>query len=152
MSNGRETSELNLLSVKLKRSLGELESLLDKSLELSDSSSLVTENFLGVGSSDDDLSSGVGDSDLTSRVSLLGELSGAGVSGILVKRAASIPSGIVHSRDDTDRGCKAEWAFLAIDVCGFRRIVYPPPLAPEHSQELSKLSLENTVGDELSLF
>jgi hypothetical protein len=68
---------LDLLGVELQRVLGELESLLDQRLEFTDSSSLVTEDFLGVGSSDDDLGSGVGDSDFTSRVSLLGELSGA---------------------------------------------------------------------------
>ena len=68
---------MNLFGVKLQRVFGELESLLDQRLEFTDSSSLVTEDFLGVGSSDDDLGSGVGDSDLTSRVSLLGELSGA---------------------------------------------------------------------------
>lgn len=77
LGNGRETSELDLLGVKLERVLWELESLLDQSLELSDPSSLVTEDILGVGGSDDDLGSGVGHSDLTSRVSLLGELSGA---------------------------------------------------------------------------
>lgn len=68
---------MDLLGVELQRVLGELESLLDQRLEFTNSSSLVTEDFLGVGSSDDDLGSGVGDSDLTSRVSLLGELSGA---------------------------------------------------------------------------
>ena len=68
---------MDLLGVKLQRVLGELESLLDQRLEFTDSSSLVTEDFLGVGGSDNDLGSGVGNSDLTSRVSLLGELSGA---------------------------------------------------------------------------
>jgi hypothetical protein len=101
---------LDLLGVELQRVLGELESLLDQRLEFTNSSSLVTEDFLGVGSSDDDLGSGVGDSDLTSRVSLLGELSGAGV--------------VSHCH----------------------------PLDTRVSlQELSKLGLEDTVGDELSL-
>jgi hypothetical protein len=63
-----------------------------------------------VGGSDDDLGSGVGDSDLTSRVTLLGELSGA---------------------DASDR------------VLSFSPKYY--------SQELSKLGLEDTVGDKLSL-
>lgn len=77
LGNSRETSVLNLLSVELERVFRELESLLDQSLELSNSSSLVSENLLGVRSSDDDLSSSVGDSDLTSRVTFLGELSSA---------------------------------------------------------------------------
>lgn len=77
LSNGGKTSELDLLGVKLKTVLGELESLLDESLELTDTSSLVTKNLLGVGGSDDDLGSGVSHSDLTTGVALLGELSGA---------------------------------------------------------------------------
>lgn len=100
---------MNLFGVKLQRVFGELESLLDQRLEFTDSSSLVTEDFLGVGSSDDDLGSGVGDSDLTSRVSLLGELSSA--------------------------GCQ-----LGSLICSMIDL-----------QELSKLGLEDTVGDELSL-
>jgi hypothetical protein len=79
LGDGGQTSELDLLGVELEGSLGELESLLDEGLELSDSSSLVTEDLLGVGRSDDDLGSGVGHSDLAARVSLLGELSGAGL-------------------------------------------------------------------------
>jgi hypothetical protein len=78
LSDGGKTSELDLFGVKLQRVLGELESLLDKRLEFTDSSSLVTEDFLGVGSSNNDFGSGVGDSDFTSRVSLLGKLSSAG--------------------------------------------------------------------------
>ena len=53
-----------------------LEPLLDEGGELPDSSSLLSEDLLGVGGPDDDLSSGVGHSDLTARVSLLSELSG----------------------------------------------------------------------------
>ena len=82
LGDGGQASELDLLGVELERVLGELESLLDEGLELSDSSSLVTEDLLGVGRSDDDLRSGVGNSDLAARVSLLGELSGAGVSEV----------------------------------------------------------------------
>ena len=78
LSDSGQSSELDLLGVELERVLGELESLLDEGLELSDSSSLVTEDLLGVGRSDDDLRSGVGHSNLAARVSLLGELSGAG--------------------------------------------------------------------------
>lgn len=75
MSDGVETSVLDLLGVELQGSFGESESLLDQRGEFSDSSTLVTEDVLSVGGSDDDFGSGVGDSDLTARVSFLGELS-----------------------------------------------------------------------------
>ena len=81
LGNGGETTVLDLLGVKLESSLWELETLLNESLELSDSASLVTENLLGVGGSDDDFGTGVGNTDLASGVSLLGELTSAGVSG-----------------------------------------------------------------------
>lgn len=89
LGDGAQSSELDLLGIQLQRVLGELESLLDERLEFTDSSSLVSEDLLGVGSPDDDLGSGVGHSDLTSRVSLLGELSGAvaGVSVCVVDRS-----------------------------------------------------------------
>lgn len=76
LGNGVQSTVLYLLGVELEGTLGETESLLDQSSQLTDSATLVTENILGVGGSDDDLSSGVGDTDLTARVSLLGELSG----------------------------------------------------------------------------
>lgn len=76
LSSGGETSVLDLLSVELESILGELEPLLDQSLELPNSSTLVTEDFLGVGSPDDDLGTGVGNTDLTAGVTLLSELSG----------------------------------------------------------------------------
>lgn len=68
---------MDLLGVELQRVLGELESFLDESLELPDSPTLVTEDILGVGRTDDDLGTGVGDTDFTARVTFLGELSGA---------------------------------------------------------------------------
>lgn len=71
-----ETTILDLLGVELKRALGKTESFLNQSGELANSATLVSENVLGVRSPNDDLSSGVGDSDLTARVSLLGELAG----------------------------------------------------------------------------
>ena len=80
LGDGGKTTVLDLLSVELERVLGELETLLDQSLELADTTSLVTEDLLGVGGADDDLGTGVGDTDLTARVTLLGELTSAGVS------------------------------------------------------------------------
>lgn len=74
LGNGVETTVLDLLGVELERVVGELESLLDESSELTDAATLVTENLLGVGGTDDDLGAGVGDTDLTAGVSLLGEL------------------------------------------------------------------------------
>lgn len=77
LSSGRKTAELDLLGVELERVLGELETLLDESLELADTASLVTEDILGVGGTDDNLGTGVGDTDFTARVTLGGELTGA---------------------------------------------------------------------------
>ena len=71
MCDGRKTSVLDLGGVQGDGVLGELESLLDKGGELADSSSLLAEDFLGVGCADDDVGDGGGDSDLNTRVSLL---------------------------------------------------------------------------------
>jgi len=76
LSSRRQTPELDLLGIELQRVFGEFEPLLNQRLELSDPSSLVAQNVLGVGSPDDNFGTGVGDSDFTSRVTFLGELSG----------------------------------------------------------------------------
>ena len=55
LSDGRETTVLDLLSVELKRVVGELEALLDERGELTDAATLLTQNLLGMGSADDDL-------------------------------------------------------------------------------------------------
>ena len=55
LCDGRETTVLDLLSVELERVLGELESLLDEGSQLADAATLLTENLLGVGSTDDNL-------------------------------------------------------------------------------------------------
>ena len=46
---------MNLLGVEFERVFGELETLLDKSGEFTDATTLLTKNFLGVGSTDDNL-------------------------------------------------------------------------------------------------
>lgn len=74
LGNGRKTTVLDLLGVELERVLGELETLLNESLELTDAAALVAEDLLGVGGTDDDLGAGVGDADLAARVALLSEL------------------------------------------------------------------------------
>lgn len=55
LGDGGESSGLDLLGVELKRVLSELESLLDEGGELPNSSSLLSEDLLGVGGPDDDL-------------------------------------------------------------------------------------------------
>jgi hypothetical protein len=82
---------LYFLSVKLKRVFGELETLLDECSQLPDAAALFTKDLLGVCGTDNDLTvmhlqdgkavqlilaylgAGVGDTDITSRVTLLGE-------------------------------------------------------------------------------
>ena len=46
---------MNLLGVKLERVLGELETLLHEGSKLTDAATLLTEDLLGVGGTDDDL-------------------------------------------------------------------------------------------------
>ena len=78
LGNSAQTSVLDLLGVELQRVLGELEPLGDQSGQLSDPPTLLSEDILGVGGTDDNLGLGVGGSDLTSGVTLLSELTGAG--------------------------------------------------------------------------
>ena len=50
-----ETTVLDLLGVELEGVFGELETLLDERGELTDTATLLTQNFLGVSGTDDDL-------------------------------------------------------------------------------------------------
>jgi len=76
LSNGGQTTLLNLLGIKLNCSLTELESLLYKRSEFTDSSSLVTEDFLSMRSADDDFCSCGRDTDFAARVALFSEFAG----------------------------------------------------------------------------
>ena len=96
LCDGRETTVLDLLSVKLQGVVRELETFLDERGELADAATLLAQNLLSMSSADDDLgaqtslrgsrkgeygdvthlSAGVGNTDITSRVVLLGELTG----------------------------------------------------------------------------
>jgi hypothetical protein len=95
LGNSGKTTVLNLLGVHLERVFGEAETLLNESGKLADPTTLLTQDFLGVGSTNDDLanhnifrvsqellnhcthlSTSVGHSDITTRVSLLGEFTG----------------------------------------------------------------------------
>ena len=58
LSNGGETTVLDLLGVELKRVVGELEALLDERSKLTDAATLLTQDLLGVSSTDDDLRRG----------------------------------------------------------------------------------------------
>jgi len=76
LGNGGQTTLLNLLGIKLNCSLTELESLLHKRSEFTDSSSLVTEDFLSMRSADDDFCSCGRDTDFAARVALFSEFAG----------------------------------------------------------------------------
>lgn len=73
LCDGRQTSVLNLGGVERDGVLGEFESLLDEGGKFADSTSLLAENFLGMGGADDDVGDGWCDSDLDTRVSLLSQ-------------------------------------------------------------------------------
>ena len=55
LGDSGETTVLNLLGVHLERIFGETETLLDESGKLADSTTLLTQDFLGVGSADNNL-------------------------------------------------------------------------------------------------
>ena len=60
LGDGRETTVLDLLGVKLKGVIGELEALLHKGSKLTDAATLLTEDLLGVGGADDNLEKALG--------------------------------------------------------------------------------------------
>ena len=64
LSDSTQTPGLHLLGVQLHGALGEVESLLDDAGELPDSATLLSEDILGPGGHDDDLSPGGGHTDL----------------------------------------------------------------------------------------
>jgi hypothetical protein len=73
LSDGAKTTGCNLLGVQLNRVLGEVEPLLDNGGQLTDPPALLTEDVLGAGGHDDDLSLGGGNTDLHTGVTILGE-------------------------------------------------------------------------------
>jgi len=74
LSDGGETTVLDLRGIERHAVLGELEALLDQRGELTDAAALLSKNFLGVCCTDDDVGDGRGDADFDARVALLGEL------------------------------------------------------------------------------
>jgi len=96
LGDSGKATVLNLLGVHLERVFWEAETLLDESGKLTDPTALLTQDFLGMGGTDNNLagpdmfrspssslswdstrlSASVGHSDITTRVSLLGELTG----------------------------------------------------------------------------
>jgi hypothetical protein len=73
LSDGRQTTVLNLCGVERNRVLWELEALLDERGEFSDAASLLAEDFLCVGCADDDVGDCGGDADLDAGIALLSE-------------------------------------------------------------------------------
>lgn len=76
LSNSGETTLLDTLGVDEDGVLLKVETLADEGGQLTDAATVLTKNLLGVGGSDDNLGLGRGKSDLNTRVSLLGELTG----------------------------------------------------------------------------
>lgn len=74
LGDGGQTTVLDLGGVEGDAVLGELEALLDQAGELADAATLLTENLLGVGGTDDDVGDGGGDADFDARVTLLSQL------------------------------------------------------------------------------
>lgn len=74
LSDGGETTVLDLGGIEGDGVLGELETLLDQAGELTDAATLLSEDLLGVCGADDDIGDGRGDADLDAGVALLGQL------------------------------------------------------------------------------
>ena len=74
LGDSAQTSDCDLLSVQLDRSLGEAEPLLNDSGQFADPAALLAQNVLGSGCHDDDLGPGGGDSDLDAGVTIFGQL------------------------------------------------------------------------------
>ena len=55
LGNSGKTTKLNLFGVHLKRVFGEAETLLNESGKLTDPTALLTQDFLGMGSTDNNL-------------------------------------------------------------------------------------------------
>jgi hypothetical protein len=71
LSDGRETTVLNLGGIEGDRIFGELEALLDQRCEFANASALLAEHFLGMCCADDDVGDGGSDADFDARVTLL---------------------------------------------------------------------------------
>lgn len=74
LGNGGQTTVLDLSGVEGDAVLGELEALLDQAGKLADAATLLAENLLGVGGTDDDIGDGGGNADFDAGVALLGKL------------------------------------------------------------------------------
>lgn len=74
LGDGGQTTVLDLGGVEGDAVLGELEALLDQAGELADAATLLAENLLGVGGTDDDVGDGGGNADFDAGVTLLGQL------------------------------------------------------------------------------
>jgi hypothetical protein len=76
LSNGTQASLLNLFGVKFDSSFTELESLLHKSSELTDSTAFVAKDFLCMSCTDDNFGAGRSDADFAARIALFSEFAG----------------------------------------------------------------------------
>jgi len=76
LGNSAESAVLNSLGVKLDSSSGEVESLLNERGQFANATSLFSQNILGAGGTDDDLSTHGGDTDFNARVTIFTELTG----------------------------------------------------------------------------
>jgi hypothetical protein len=74
LGNSAETTVEHLLSVELNATLREVESLLDSGSQLTNAATLLTEDILGAGGTDDDLCADGGHTDLDTSITILGQL------------------------------------------------------------------------------
>jgi hypothetical protein len=122
LSNGGQTTLLDLLGIKLNGSLTELESLLHKSSEFADSSSLVPEDLLSMRSADDDFCSRGRDTDFAARVALFSEFAGEefielGEEDSVGDELTGQPGGFLGTEKEGDLGCGSGFVHYAfIDV------------------------------------
>ena len=86
---GAKTTVLDTLGVKLDSAISKVETLLDDRGELADTLSLLAENVLGTGGTDDDLSAVGSGTDLNTGVAILGKLTSEKLVELRVEDAVS---------------------------------------------------------------
>src|SRR5271169_1417503 len=76
LSNGTQASLLDFFGIKFNSSFTELESLLHKTSEFTDSTTFVAKDFLRMSCADDNFGAGRSDSDFAARIALFSEFTG----------------------------------------------------------------------------
>lgn len=142
LSDGGQTTVLDLGGVERDRVLGELEALLNEGGELADAATLFTENLLGVGGTDDCRSISI--PFLFLAVLQIFHASTLPLCNPTTQRNANFP---FHRISKSQQGQRTDIGHGRSDADLDARVTLLSKLALE---ELVQFGVENTVGDELA--